>query len=101
MVLTEAFAAGTPVVASDIAGYSDVVTDGGDGVLVPRGDPTALAATLRDLALDPERRERLGRRAAHSAQRYAWPRVGGGRRRRLRGRDRDARALRRWRRATG
>ncbi len=75
MVLTEAFAAGTPVVASDIAGYSDVVTDGGDGVLVPRGDPTALAATLRDLALDPERRERLGRRAAHSAQRYAWPRV--------------------------
>src|SRR3954447_15574623 len=38
MVLTEAFAAGTPVVASDIAGYRDVVTDGADGVLVPRGD---------------------------------------------------------------
>ncbi|MEA2180684.1 MAG: phosphatidyl-myo-inositol alpha-mannosyltransferase, partial [Solirubrobacteraceae bacterium] len=75
MVLTEAFAAGTPVVASDIAGYADVVTDGGDGILVPRGDPTALAATLRDLALDPERRAALGRRAAHSAQRYAWPRV--------------------------
>jgi phosphatidylinositol alpha-mannosyltransferase len=75
MVLTEAFAAGTPVVASDIAGYADVVTDGADGVLVPRGDPTALAETLRDLALDPARRERLGRRAAHTAQRYAWPRV--------------------------
>jgi phosphatidyl-myo-inositol alpha-mannosyltransferase len=75
MVLTEAFAAGTPVVASDIAGYADVVTDDADGVLVPRGDPTALAATLRDLALDPARRERLGRRAAHSAHRYAWPRV--------------------------
>ena len=38
MVLTEAFAAGTPVVASDIAGYRDVVRDGVDGVLVPRGD---------------------------------------------------------------
>jgi phosphatidylinositol alpha-mannosyltransferase len=75
MVLTEAFAAGTPVVASDIAGYADVVTDGADGVLVPRGDPTALAETLRDLALDPARRARLGRRAEHSAQRYAWPRV--------------------------
>ena len=75
MVLTEAFAAGTPVVASDIAGYADVVTDGADGVLVPRGDPTALAETLRDLALDPARRAQLGRRAAHSAQRYAWPRV--------------------------
>ncbi|MDQ3934312.1 MAG: glycosyltransferase family 4 protein, partial [Actinomycetota bacterium] len=33
MVLTEAFAAGTPVVASDIAGYRDVVRDGVDGVL--------------------------------------------------------------------
>ena len=35
MVLTEAFAHGTPVVASDIAGYRDVVRDGVDGVLVP------------------------------------------------------------------
>ncbi|HWV87949.1 MAG TPA: glycosyltransferase family 4 protein, partial [Capillimicrobium sp.] len=55
MVLTEAFAAGTPVVASDIAGYRDVVTDGVDGILLPRGDATALAETLRDLALDPTR----------------------------------------------
>ena len=53
MVLTEAFAAGTPVVASDIAGYRDVVTHGGDGLLVPRGDATRLAETLRDLAFDP------------------------------------------------
>jgi phosphatidylinositol alpha-mannosyltransferase len=37
MVLTEAFAAGTPVVASDIAGYADVVRHGADGLLVPRG----------------------------------------------------------------
>ena len=41
MVLTEAFAAGTPVIASAIAGYSDVVTDGTDGVLVPAGRPAA------------------------------------------------------------
>src|SRR3954470_2095673 len=75
MVLTEAFAAGTPVVASDIAGYRDVVANGVDGVLVPRGDATALAEVLRDLALDPARTERLGREAAASAERYAWPRV--------------------------
>jgi phosphatidylinositol alpha-mannosyltransferase len=75
MVLTEAFAAGTPVVASDIAGYRDVVSDGVDGVLVPRGDPSRLAEVLRDLALDGRRRDALAAAAARSAQRYAWPRV--------------------------
>lgn len=75
MVLTEAFAAGTPVVASDIAGYQDVVRDGVDGVLVPRGDATALAGALRELALDPARRVAMGRAAAEHAHRYAWPRI--------------------------
>jgi phosphatidyl-myo-inositol alpha-mannosyltransferase len=75
MVLTEAFAAGTPVVASDIAGYGDVVRDGVDGVLFPRGDATALAETLRDLALDHERRAEMARAAAEHAPRYAWPHV--------------------------
>lgn len=73
MVLTEAFAAGTPVVASDIAGYRDVVHDGVDGVLVPRGDAAALGETLRALALDHERRAALGAAALESAKRYAWP----------------------------
>src|SRR5829696_3462651 len=63
MVLTEAFAAGTPVVASDIAGYRDVVSAGRDGLLVPRGDATRLAETLRDLALDPERTAGMGAEA--------------------------------------
>ena len=75
MVLTEGFAAGTPVVASDIAGYRDVVSDGVDGLLIPRGDATALAETLRDLALDPARTAALGAAAARSADRYAWPKV--------------------------
>jgi phosphatidyl-myo-inositol alpha-mannosyltransferase len=75
MVLTEAFAAGTPVVASDIAGYRGVVRHGRDGMLVDRGDPTALAEALRDLALDPPRRERMAQHAAERARRYAWPTV--------------------------
>ncbi|HET6449130.1 MAG TPA: lysylphosphatidylglycerol synthase domain-containing protein [Conexibacter sp.] len=75
MVLTEGFAAGAPVVASDIAGYRDVVRDGTDGVLVPRGDASSLAETLRDLWLAPERRIALGRAAAERAQRFAWPHV--------------------------
>ena len=75
MVLTEAFANGTPVVASDIAGYREVVRDGTDGVLVPRGDATELAEVLRDLWLEPDRRERMAAAAVERAQRYAWPRV--------------------------
>ncbi|MEA2142462.1 MAG: phosphatidyl-myo-inositol alpha-mannosyltransferase, partial [Solirubrobacteraceae bacterium] len=75
MVLTEAFAAGTPVVASDIAGYRDVVSHDVNGVLVPRGDPTALAEALRDLALDPARRAALAAAAAGAAPRYAWTNV--------------------------
>ncbi len=75
MVLTEAFAAGTPVVASEIAGYSDVVTDGVDGVLVPPGDPQRLAEELQRAHHEPARLATMGEAARESAQRYAWPRV--------------------------
>jgi phosphatidylinositol alpha-mannosyltransferase len=75
MVLTEAFAAGTPVVASDIAGYRDVVRDGVDGVLVPRANAQALAEVLRELWHEPERRAEMGRAAALHVQRFAWPRI--------------------------
>jgi phosphatidyl-myo-inositol alpha-mannosyltransferase len=75
MVLTEAFAAGTPVIASDIAGYRDVVRDGVDGVLVPPADPQALAEALRDLWEEPVRRAAMARAAAHDVERFAWPRV--------------------------
>jgi phosphatidylinositol alpha-mannosyltransferase len=75
MVLTEAFASGTPVVASDIAGYRDVVRDGVDGDLVPVGDPAALGERLRSLALNPERRGRMAAAACQGAERFAWPRV--------------------------
>ncbi len=75
MVLTEAFAAGTPVVASAIAGYSDVVTDGLDGILVPPGDPQRLAEELQRAHYEPERLTAMGEAARRSAERYAWPHV--------------------------
>jgi phosphatidylinositol alpha-mannosyltransferase len=75
MVLTEAFAAGAPVVASDIPGYRDVVRDGTDGLLVPAGDALALAEALRRVALDEPLRARMARAARERAERYAWPHV--------------------------
>src|SRR3954471_7308675 len=75
MVLTEAFAAGTPVVASDIPGYRDVVREGVDGVLVARGDATALAEALRDLGLDPVRRRAMAAAATERAERFAWSQI--------------------------
>ena len=92
MVLTEAFAAGTPVIASAIAGYSDVVSDGVDGLLVPPGDPQRLAEELQRVHHEPERLQRDGR--SRPPQRPAL-RLAAGRRpgdRRLRAGDRGAEA---------
>ena len=59
VVLIEAMAAGTPVVASAIDGYRNVATDGVDAVLVPPGDPTALAAELTRVLTDEAEQDRL------------------------------------------
>jgi len=75
LVLTEAFVVGTPVVASNIPGYRDVIEDGVDAVLVPPADAQALAEALRDLYEQPERREQMERAALRNVQRFAWPRV--------------------------
>ena len=75
MVLTEAFASNTPVVASDIVGYRDVVRHGYDGLLVPPADPAALGEALRELALDPDRRARMAKAARERAERFSWPTV--------------------------
>ena len=60
----EAAAAGCCVVASDLGGLPEIVRDGETGVLVPPGDPGALARALVALADDPERRAALGAAAA-------------------------------------
>jgi phosphatidyl-myo-inositol alpha-mannosyltransferase len=77
MVLTEAFASSTPVVASRIAGYRDVVRSRQDGLLVPPGDAVELGEALRDLALDPERRQCMARSARERAERFSWTQVAG------------------------
>ena len=95
MVLIEAFAAGTPVVASDIAGYRQVVTHGRDGLLVPHGRPLELAEALRSLWLDPGAAAAMGvgRARARRGLRLAARRRAG--RRGLRAGDRGAAAAER------
>ena len=59
VVLLEAMAAGTAVVASDLDGYRNVATHDRDAVLAPVGDAVALADALRSVLADPQRRAAL------------------------------------------
>jgi phosphatidylinositol alpha-mannosyltransferase len=72
VVLLEAMAAGTPVVATRIPGYDEVIEDGVTGLLVPARDPGATAAALRRILDDGALATRLARAAAERAHRYDW-----------------------------
>ncbi len=72
IVLVEAMAAGLPVVASDIAGYREVVRDGMEGILVPPGDPAGLAAALDRILSDADLAAALAAGGRMRARRYAW-----------------------------
>jgi glycosyltransferase involved in cell wall biosynthesis len=63
-------ASGVPVVASASGSLPEVVGDA--GVLVPAGDPAALAAALLDLAERPARRRELGDRGRRRSARFSW-----------------------------
>ena len=59
LVLMEAMASGVPVVASRISGIPELVEDGVSGLLVPPGEPAALALALGRLHDDEQLRRRL------------------------------------------
>jgi phosphatidylinositol alpha-mannosyltransferase len=59
VILLESMAARTPIVASDLDGYRKVARPGVDALLVPPGDPDALAAALRRVLDEPELAARL------------------------------------------
>jgi phosphatidylinositol alpha-mannosyltransferase len=73
IALVEAMAAGLPVVATDIAGYREVVSDGVEGLLVPPRDPEALAAGLVRVLTEPELAARLGGAGRERARIFDWP----------------------------
>ena len=73
MVLTRAFACATPVVASDIDGYREVVT-AETATSVPPDDVPALVDGVERLLADEEQRVAMGAAArAHAERNYAWP----------------------------
>lgn len=71
VVLIEAMAAGTAVVASSLDGYRNVATDDVDALLVEPGDADALAEALRRVTTDIELAERLRRRGDARAEEFA------------------------------
>ena len=71
VVLLEAMAARTAVVASDLPGYANVARAGRDGILVPPGDPTALAGALRQVLDQPLLRESLVASGAERASGFS------------------------------
>lgn len=75
IVLLEAMASGVPPVASAIQGFSQVVSHGEDGLLVPVGDVTAWADALDSILADDERRRVFARNGLRKSQRYDWARI--------------------------
>jgi phosphatidylinositol alpha-mannosyltransferase len=76
VVLLEAMASGTPIVAADNAGFRQVIRDGDPGRFVPPADAEALAKALGTVLDDAALREDWGRRGrALAVERFSWPSV--------------------------
>ena len=69
-VVREGMSKGIAMIASNIGGNTDMISDGATGLLVPPGDVAALAAAMRRLIDDPALRERLGQAGRRSARQY-------------------------------
>lgn len=73
LVSVEAAGCECPVIAGNVPAVRDVIADGETGILVPPGDPVALAASIAELLADPDRRIRLGRAArTYCLGRFDW-----------------------------
>lgn len=73
MILTEAMAAGAPVVATDLDAFRRVLDGGRAGVLFPNGDSAALGQAVTALLDDGARRQELAEHAGRVVSAYDWP----------------------------
>lgn len=74
-MVVEALAVGTPVIATDTGGVGEILTDGRNGLLVPKQDPEALAATIRRYFDDGALQARLREEALPSVERFSPERI--------------------------
>jgi phosphatidylinositol alpha-mannosyltransferase len=75
IVLAEAMAAGLPVVASDIAAFAAIVTDGVDGLLTPPRDDAEIARNILRVLNNEALARDLGARAKERSREYSWDTV--------------------------
>jgi sugar transferase (PEP-CTERM/EpsH1 system associated) len=68
--ILEAMASGRPVVATSVGGNVELVVEGETGLLVPPGDPKALAEAVTTLLRDPPRRSQMGQLGRQRASEY-------------------------------
>jgi phosphatidylinositol alpha-mannosyltransferase len=72
IVLLEAMAAGLPIIASDIAGYRSVITQGQEGFLTPPGQPAEISRALQLLISQPDLRQKMGKSGRLKANQFNW-----------------------------
>ncbi|MEO0140824.1 MAG: glycosyltransferase family 4 protein [candidate division WOR-3 bacterium] len=75
IVLVEAMACGTPVVASQIPGYAQVIESGINGILTDIWNPETYAKDLIRVLVDTELYNKLRREGLKTADKYSWPRI--------------------------
>ena len=75
IVLLEAMASAKPIVCSDLPGYRAVCRPRSEGLLVPPGDPEALAAAITAIARDSRLARAMGERGRVRAEAFDWSRV--------------------------
>jgi len=77
MVLLETLAHGVPIIATDAPGPISILTDGMNGLLVPRQDPLSLAQALYKVATQPALAEKLATGGWKKAQDFGFENVAG------------------------